>query len=93
MLRFEVDADDLVHSRFALSPAFELGCLLRLLPSGSRRLPDGWAARVRPAYQRLRKETALDSVLVAPRHCMSHIRSPPRKRLRNSWEDHVHRCS
>ena len=48
MLRFEVDTDDLLHSRFALSPAFELCNLLRMLEQPSRRrLPPSWAERLR----------------------------------------------
>ena len=42
MLRFEVTADDLLHSRFALSPLFELDNMLRMLSGQPRHgLPAG----------------------------------------------------
>ncbi|MFF4140949.1 winged helix-turn-helix domain-containing protein [Streptomyces sp. NPDC001698] len=63
MLRFEVAADDLARSRFALSPAFELCCLLRALAYGECPLPPAWSARLRPAFERLRRTTALDAAL------------------------------
>lgn len=63
MLRFELAADDLARSRFALSPAFELCCLLRALAYGERSLPPSWSARLRPGFERLRHTTALDAVL------------------------------
>jgi DNA-binding transcriptional ArsR family regulator len=70
VLRFEVIADDLLHSRFALSPLFELDCLLRTLTGHGRSrgrqrssLPPAWLARLRPRLARLRRETALDAVL------------------------------
>lgn len=88
MLRFEVGTEDLAHSRFALSPAFELACLLRLLSRGGRGLPAGWSARVRPAYQRLRRETELDSV-----HAITNARQgaafvvPPPQGMGQTWAD------
>jgi DNA-binding transcriptional ArsR family regulator len=64
MLRFEVGADDLLRSRFAISPLFELDNLLRKLSGLSpHRLPGAWSARLTPVYQRLRAATDLDVVL------------------------------
>jgi DNA-binding transcriptional ArsR family regulator len=64
MLRFRVGTEDLLRTRFALSPASELGSLLRVLKGISgHSLPGDWNSRLRPAFQRLRRETALDAVL------------------------------
>ncbi|WP_144126981.1 ArsR/SmtB family transcription factor [Catellatospora sichuanensis] len=65
MLRFEVTADDLLHSRFAISPLFELDSLIRILAGLSReqRLPPGWAARLRPAYEQLSADPAMRAVV------------------------------
>jgi DNA-binding transcriptional ArsR family regulator len=64
MLRVDVNADDLLHTRFALSPVFELNSLLRRLEAGTA---PGWSAahidRLRPRFERLRGSTALDAVL------------------------------
>ncbi len=64
MLRFAVGTEELLHSRFAISPLLELDFLLRTL-SGRRRprLPAGWAERLAPAYRQLRRDTDLDAVL------------------------------
>lgn len=64
MLRFEVDTADLLHSRFALSPTFELCSLLRILSGlDGRGLPARWADRLLPEFQRLRRESELDLAL------------------------------
>jgi DNA-binding transcriptional ArsR family regulator len=64
MLRFRVSGEALSRTRFAISPLFELDGLLRKLSGRSaHRLPPAWHARLRPAYNRLRQETALDAVL------------------------------
>ncbi|GAA1226604.1 DUF5937 family protein [Kitasatospora nipponensis] len=64
MLRFEVGTDDLLHSRFALSPAFELCTLLRMLEGTTDRpLPAGWATRLQPVFRRLCRESDLTAVL------------------------------
>ncbi|GAA4259596.1 DUF5937 family protein [Dactylosporangium darangshiense] len=60
MLRLEVDAADLLHTRFGVSPLFELGSLLRRLAGLS---PLGPFARLRPAYERLRAETDVEAVV------------------------------
>jgi DNA-binding transcriptional ArsR family regulator len=55
MLRYEVDAADLLHSRFALSPLFELESLLRVLGKigGTPRTPPPRVTRLRAPYARL----------------------------------------
>jgi hypothetical protein len=64
VIRFEVGGDDLLHSRFALSPLFELDCLMRSLAGVSRqRLPGPWLDRLAPAYQQLRRDSAFRAVL------------------------------
>ncbi|MDH6143028.1 MULTISPECIES: DUF5937 family protein [Kitasatospora] len=91
MLRFEVGTDDLLRSRFALSPAFELCTLLHVL-SGDlphRPLPARWAARLRPAFQRLRAQTELDAVLALQNSSFgaNFIAPPPTAGLAQSWAD------
>ncbi|MFC4854405.1 ArsR/SmtB family transcription factor [Actinophytocola glycyrrhizae] len=80
MLRFVADRDDLLNSRFALSPVTELENLLRKL-TGRRRaaLPPAWSARLTPAFQRLRAETALDAVLAlqSDRYGAAFVVQPP----------------
>jgi DNA-binding transcriptional ArsR family regulator len=65
VLRFEVTPSDLANTRFAVSPLFELTCLLRTLSgrSSAGLLPAPWRADLRPAFGRLRRDTALDAVL------------------------------
>src|SRR4051812_47380681 len=60
MLRLEVAADDLLRTRFAVSPLFELGGLLRRLAGLA---PLGPFARLRPDYARLLAETDLGAVV------------------------------
>lgn len=62
--RLAVNGDDLLHTRFACSPSFELESLLRKLSGASRhRLPPAWTSRLAPVYQRLRRTTELDAAL------------------------------
>ncbi|MGW0147943.1 winged helix-turn-helix domain-containing protein [Streptomyces sp. NPDC003333] len=63
MLRFEVFVEDLLRSRFALSPAMDFCLLLRSLSGLNQPLPPVWAARLKPPFERLRRETELDAVL------------------------------
>ncbi len=80
MLRFVVGRDDLLNSRFALSPVTELENVLRKL-SGRKRtpLPPAWSARLTPAFQRLRRETALDALLAlqSERYGAAFVVQPP----------------
>lgn len=80
MLRFVVGRDDLLNSRFALSPVTELENVLRKL-SGRKRtsLPPAWSARLMPAFHRLRRETALDALLAlqSERYGAAFVVQPP----------------
>ncbi|TDD57912.1 DUF5937 family protein, partial [Actinomadura rubrisoli] len=81
MIRFLVGAEDLLHSRFALSPLFELDGLLRALTGLSgNALPGAWAGRLAPRLERLRAETPLDAVLAlqSHRHGAGFVAPPPR---------------
>lgn len=80
MLRFVVGRDDLLNSRFALSPVTELENLLRKLGGRKRTpLPPAWAARLVPAFQRLRRETAIDALLAlqTDRYGAAFVAQPP----------------
>ncbi len=64
MLRFEVNAKDLLHSRFGLSPLFELANLVRVLAGqDARRLPPAWQARLDGPLQRLKEDPAVAALL------------------------------
>lgn len=88
MLRFEVCVEDLLRSRFALSPALDLCLLLRSLTGQGRPLPRAWAARLLPAFERLRRETELDAALAlqAP-HGGPNFVAPPPRGLSQTWAD------
>jgi hypothetical protein len=89
VLRLEVGATDLVRSRFAVSPLFELDNLLRKLSGlDHRRLPPDWSARLRPVFRNLRAETALDAVLaLQTRHYGAAFIAPPPAGLAQTIED------
>ncbi|MFJ3640121.1 ArsR/SmtB family transcription factor [Streptomyces sp. NPDC090108] len=88
MLHYAATADDLLRSRFALSPAFELNGLLRRLGRDDAPLPDGWAARLAPAFERLRRETALDAVLaLCTGSAGANFIAPPPRGLAQTWAD------
>jgi DNA-binding transcriptional ArsR family regulator len=80
MLRFTVQRDDFLNSRFAISPLFELDNILRRM-SGLHhaRLPADWSARLRPVFRRLRATTNLDAVLAlqTARYGAAFIAPPP----------------
>ncbi|MDX3762293.1 winged helix-turn-helix domain-containing protein [Streptomyces sp. AK02-04a] len=88
MLRFEVSVEDLLRSRFALSPAMDLCFLLRSLAGQGRPLPRAWAARLLPAFERLRRESELDAALAlqAPQGGPNFVAPPPRG-LNQTWAD------
>ncbi|MEC4575749.1 winged helix-turn-helix domain-containing protein [Streptomyces virginiae] len=88
MLRFEVSVEDLLRSRFALSPATDLCLLLRSLAGMDRPLPRAWATRLMPTFERLRRETELDAVLAlqAPQGGPNFVAPPPRG-LKQTWSD------
>ncbi|WP_432832606.1 ArsR/SmtB family transcription factor [Dactylosporangium sp. CA-092794] len=83
MIRLLADAADLLHTRFAVSPLFELGGLLRRL---SGLAPLGHLARLRPVYARLRAETDLDAVtaLHTARYGADFL-GPPPPGMQQSW--------
>jgi DNA-binding transcriptional ArsR family regulator len=89
MLRFEVGADDLLRSRFAISPLFELDNLLRKLAGLSPyRLPGAWSARLMPHYRRLRATTDLDVVLALHSRTLGPgFAAPPPRSLAQTIED------
>ncbi|WP_326664982.1 ArsR/SmtB family transcription factor [Streptomyces sp. NBC_00385] len=88
MLRFEVSVEDLLRSRFALSPAMDLCFVLRSLAGQDRPLPRAWATRLLPAFERLRRESELNAVLAlhTPRSGPDFVAPPPRG-LNQSWAD------
>ncbi|MFF6788507.1 winged helix-turn-helix domain-containing protein [Streptomyces filamentosus] len=88
MLRFEVSVDDLLRSRFALSPALDLCLLLRSLAGLDRPLPPAWAGRLVPVFERLRRETELDAFLAlqTPVGGPDFVAPPPRG-LGQTWAD------
>ncbi|MER6342293.1 helix-turn-helix domain-containing protein [Streptomyces tendae] len=88
MLRFEVSVEDLLRSRFALSPALDLCLLLRSLAGQGRPLPRAWASRLLPAFERLRRETELNVVLALhnPQSGPNFVAPPPRG-LNQTWAD------
>ncbi|WP_052020722.1 DUF5937 family protein [Actinokineospora spheciospongiae] len=93
MLRLEVTGEDLLRTRFALSPAFELDGLLRALAGVSRvRLPQAWRARLRPAFDRLRLQPGFAALLAlqSPRHGAAFV-TPPPSVLAQTWEEDVAR--
>ncbi|MDF9812764.1 DUF5937 family protein [Streptomyces sp. SPB162] len=91
MRRFEFGTDDLLRSRFALSPAFELCNLLGYLEGRTRqRLPPAWSARLMPVFQRLRRDTDLDAALALHTRTFgaNFVALPPRG-LDQSWDDDI----
>lgn len=89
MLRFEVSADDLLRSRFALSPLFELTHLMRVVAGQSQhRLPPAWKARLAPVYRRLRLEPQLRAALALhSRHHGPTFLAPPPAGLTQTIDD------
>ncbi|MPZ85123.1 MAG: helix-turn-helix domain-containing protein [Actinophytocola sp.] len=89
MLRLTVHRDDLLNSRFAVSPLFELDNLLRTLSGlGHHRLPAPWEARLRPVFRRLRATTDLDVVLaLQTRRFGAAFIAPPPASLAQTVED------
>jgi DNA-binding transcriptional ArsR family regulator len=89
-MRIELSSEELAHSRFALSPLFELMGLLRVLSGLSRGFPaQAWAARLEPAYARLRRRTPLDVVLAlqGPTYNASFITPPPQNLTQTFTDD------
>ncbi|GGV85966.1 ArsR family transcriptional regulator [Streptomyces gelaticus] len=89
MLRFEVSVEDLLRSRFALSPVLDLCLLLRSLAGQDRPLPRAWATRLLPVFERLRGETELNAALAlhTPRGGGPNFVAPPPRGLNQTWAD------
>lgn len=89
MLRFTVGAEDLLRTRFALSPVFELHHLIRALAGPHRRgVPEAWLARLRPRFAALREDPALDAVLALHlRRTGATFASPPPRGLGQTIDD------
>jgi len=89
VFRLKIGADDLVSSRFAVSPLFELDNLLRKLSGfAGDRLPREWSARLRPVFRRLRAETPLDAVLaLQTRHYGAGFLAPPPRSLAQTVDE------
>ncbi|WP_238012516.1 DUF5937 family protein [Dactylosporangium sp. AC04546] len=87
MLRLVVDRADLLHTRFGVSPLFELGALLRKFAGLA---PLGQFERLRPAFERLRATTDLDAVLAlqSARHGANFV-APPPAGMQQTWEDDI----
>jgi DNA-binding transcriptional ArsR family regulator len=80
VLRFDVSVEDLLHSRFAVSPLFELSSLLRVLARrrSSHRVPPAWVDRLQPAYRGLLMDPALRAVMALhSRHHGPTFLAPP----------------
>jgi DNA-binding transcriptional ArsR family regulator len=90
VLRIRVHRDDLLNSRFAVSPLFELDNILRRLRGlNQSRLPADWSARLRPVYRRLRATTELDVVLalLTRRYGAGFIAPPPESMAQTLADD------
>lgn len=91
MLRYDVTSADLLHSRFALSPAFELQSLLRVLNRAVRTdTPPARTARLRPVVDRLQRDDAAFAALLALQHRgggPSFVVPPPTLGVQQSIED------
>jgi DNA-binding transcriptional ArsR family regulator len=87
VLRFVAGRDDLLNSRFALSPIVELENMLRKLAFG--RLPAPWAARARPTFERLLADTALDAVVAlhSARYGPAFVVPPPASMMQTIEDD------
>ncbi|MDG4824780.1 DUF5937 family protein [Asanoa sp. WMMD1127] len=94
MLRYLVDQADLLHSRFALSPSFEVENLLRLFDGTGRHgpLPTGVAARLRPAFEHLRRTDPAMRALLALHHPQGgadFVAPPPTKGMLQTIDDDI----
>jgi hypothetical protein len=91
MLRFEIGEDELLHSRFALSPLLDLDSLLRKLSGLSGHwLPPAWQNRLTPIYQRLRRDPALGAVLALQSATRgADFLAPPPKGLGQTWDTDI----
>jgi DNA-binding transcriptional ArsR family regulator len=79
VLRLLVGPQDLARSRFAVSPLVEVENVLRALHRRTAAGPTAGMERLRPAYDRLRRESDLDLLLAlqAPRYGPTFVAPPP----------------
>jgi DNA-binding transcriptional ArsR family regulator len=82
-MRFEVDAEDLLRTRFALSPVFELQNVMRALAGPHNRgIPESWLRRLRTPFAAVRAaDPAVDAVLALhlPDSGATFLCPPPRR--------------
>lgn len=87
VLRFEVTAADLLRSRFALSPLFEVASVLRAFAGFGHSRPP-WVSRLKPAFARVRRDPDLDGLLaLLSHHHGPTFMVPPPRSLAQSIED------
>lgn len=90
VIRFQAGAEDLLRSRFALSPLFELDGLIRTLsgfsPGGHR---PAWLLRLAPRFAQLRAEDdGLEAIIALhSRHHAPAFIAPPPASLAQTVED------
>jgi hypothetical protein len=87
VLRFPLDADDLLRSRFAVSPLFEFASLVRTLSTGGPHAAP-WASRL-GEYNRLRSEDDAFAAVIALNspHYGPAFTSPPPKGMAQTIDD------
>ncbi len=94
MLQIEVGSEDLVHSRFAISPLFELVSALRVLAEFPRRTSPAlqpWLGRSYGRYQALRDRVDVDAVLaLQPPGYGADFLSPPPSGIATTIDDLLH---
>ncbi|GAA4959042.1 ArsR/SmtB family transcription factor [Actinoplanes utahensis] len=90
MLRFVVGAEDLLRTRFALSPVFDLLNLIRALAGPHPRgIPEAWLSRLRSGFRTLRDDPALEAILAlhTEQSGATFICPPPRRLGQTIGED------
>ncbi|MFC3744689.1 ArsR/SmtB family transcription factor [Paractinoplanes deccanensis] len=82
MRRFLVGTEDLLRTRFAPSPAFDLHQLIHALAGPHRQgVPAAWLERLRPRFERLCDAPAMQAILTLrlPRSGATFLTPPPRR--------------
>ncbi|MEU8819544.1 DUF5937 family protein [Actinoplanes sp. NPDC048796] len=82
MQRFVVGAEDLLRTRFALSPVFELHHLIHAVASPERQgVPEVWLKRLRPRFEPMRSRPAMQAILALrlPRSGATFLTPPPQR--------------
>lgn len=95
MLRIEADAEDLAASRFAISPLWELGNVLRQLFHGTRHpTTAGWLRGLRERFAALRErvpEVDVLGTLTSARHYGPGFLAPPPRGLTDEVDEQLTR--